>query len=143
MRDILNYIAYPSGQSFTTDLRDNISLTFPSGTTNISVSIELEFDTFYNLFRAWKPVEVNGVNVENSYPFFKSGLFLWEITTDLVISPNTTSFVIQTYGTQNAAALGSEIWTIVGQPTYTNLTYNIEGTVVDNIVDSGSQTVTE
>ena len=51
MRDILNYIAYPSGQSFTTDLRDNISLTFPSGTTNISVSIELEFDTFYNLHR--------------------------------------------------------------------------------------------
>ena len=143
MRDILNYIAYPSGQSFTTDLRDNLNLTFPAGTISVQVSIELEFDIFYNLFRAWKPATINGVDVSGNYPFFKSGIYLWNITTDLVESPSTTALTIQTYGTQNEASGSTGLWNIYGQPTYTNLTWTVESSVIDPVTPSGNQVVTE
>lgn len=128
MADIIKWAAQPSGIEGRTELRDNIEIKLPSGTTAVHVGVEV--DSLFNRITSskrptvWKPRQTGGVNLtfdspENGYGSEVSLFYLKGIP----ISPLNSVFAIDTFSAVDNEAREGYLWS--EETTYTNIFFNV------------------
>lgn len=128
MADIIKWAAQPSGIEGRTELRNNIEIKLPHGTTAVFVGVVL--DPLFNKVSGskrptvWKPRQTGGVNLafthpENGYGSDVSSFYLIGIP----ISPLNSVFAIDTFSSTDGESRYESLWS--EETTYTNIFFTV------------------
>ena len=128
MADIIKWAAQPSGIEGRTELRNDIEIKLPHGTTAVFVGVVL--DPLFNKVSGskrptvWKPRQTGGVNLtfthpEDGYGSDVSSFYLIGIP----ISPLNSVFAIDTFSSTDGESRYESLWS--EETTYTNIFFTV------------------
>jgi hypothetical protein len=128
MADIIKWAAQPSGIEGRTELRNDIEIKLPHGTTAVFVGVVL--DPLFNKVSGskrptvWKPRQTSGVNLtfthpEDGYGSDVSSFYLIGIP----ISPLNSVFAIDTFSSTDGESRYESLWS--EETTYTNIFFTV------------------